>query len=197
MSSDPKNCPRFQALEHVLPRENSFWVFGYGSLMWRPGFSYETSTIACLADYHRSLCIWSVDHRGTPDQPGLVFGLDKGGSCTGYIFRVAPEHRAEVCHYLWERELQSDVYYPEMVTVQTAGGDRTALIFATNQHHTNYAGDLTNDDRLQVVRRSRGKSGYNAEYVTETAHVLRSLNVTDDQLEWLDNHLRHPSSTAE
>src|SRR4029077_14715863 len=105
-------CPvmRRFAMESRLELNDDLWVFGYGSLMWRPGFAFAESAPARLIGLHRALCVYSFVHRGTPEKPGLVLGLDRGGACRGIAFRVAPRHRDATVAYLREREQVASVY---------------------------------------------------------------------------------------
>src|SRR5690349_2563312 len=84
--------------------DSDLWVFGYGSLIWKPGFEFVEQRPARLIGEHRSLCIYSMVHRGTPEKPGLVLGLDRGGACQGVAFRVARKQRDATVAYLRERE---------------------------------------------------------------------------------------------
>ena len=98
-----------------------FWVFGYGSLMWRPGFAHTETRRARLHGFHRSLCVWSHIYRGTRERQGLVLGLDRGGSCVGLAFRVPSELREEVLAYLRDRELVTSVYLERMLPIRLEG----------------------------------------------------------------------------
>ena len=167
---------------------SDFWVFGYGSLMWRPGFDHVDAVAARLPGAHRSLCIYSWFHRGTKEKPGLVLGLDHGGSCRGVAYRVAGENRESVITYLRERELVTDVYREVWRPVILAGKRSrvvSAITFLVDRGHAQYAGKLSRRQLLAQVRTSVGKSGANAEYVINTARHLRAAGVRDETLEWL------------
>ncbi len=167
---------------------SDFWVFGYGSLMWRPGFDHVDAVAARLPGAHRSLCIYSWFHRGTKERPGLVLGLDHGGSCRGVAYRVAGENHESVIAYLRERELVTDVYREVWRPVILAGKRSrvvSAVTFLVDRRHTQYAGKLSRLQLLAQVRTSVGKSGANAEYVINTARHLRAAGVRDETLEWL------------
>ncbi|NIR30948.1 MAG: gamma-glutamylcyclotransferase [Gammaproteobacteria bacterium] len=159
----------------VLPA-GSFWVFGYGSLMWNPGFTAVEVHRARLHGYHRWLCVWSWTYRGTRANPGLVLGLDRGGSCLGRAFRVRAGDRAGVVDYLYARELISDVYRPVLRCVRLEDGRRVrALTFVVDRCHAQYAGKLSPERAAAVVRGARGVRGPNHEYVINTAMHLREL----------------------
>src|SRR5262245_50238224 len=122
---------------------DEFWVFGYGSLMWNPGFDYVEHSQAIIFGYRRSLCVRSWVHRGTQESPGLVLGLDRGGSCRGMAFRVAPETRDEVLDYLRARELVTNVYLERRVPLRLNGGRQaTAIAYVVDRSHAQYAGAL-------------------------------------------------------
>ncbi len=165
------------------------WVFGYGSLLWRPGFDYVEKHRARVFGYHRSLCVWSWYHRGHPDSPGLVFGLDAGGSVLGMAFLVAAATKHDTVDYLYERELVTTVYAPRVVRADTAGGSVRALTFTVDRNHSQYAGRLPFTTALDVVRDARGNSGPNREYVLETARTLQDLSVHDPTVQRLARSL--------
>ncbi|MDD7909472.1 gamma-glutamylcyclotransferase [Pseudovibrio exalbescens] len=168
------------------------WVFGYGSLIWRPGFDYEEAVPALLRGAHRSLCVYSWVHRGTQDDPGLVFGLDRGGSCRGMAFRVAAKNRDRTITYLREREQQTMVYRETVRGVQLDGRPHDpvqALTYVADRSHAQYAGALPLEEQLKIVLSAKGQSGANPEYVINTARHMRELGIRDHGLEWLEKEL--------
>ena len=169
---------------------DEFWVFGYGSLMWNPGFDYEEREIVTLAGYHRALCIRSWVHRGTQARPGLVLGLDRGGSCKGAAFRVAPERHDSVLAYLRERELVTNVYLETRRAVRFDNGEKAeAITYVVDRTHEQYAGRMADDAIASVVRRSVGRSGANIDYVASTLAHLREEGIHDPHLESVALHL--------
>jgi cation transport protein ChaC len=163
--------------------DGDFWVFGYGSLMWRPGFEFLDSALAWVHGYHRSLCIFSHVHRGTPERPGLVLGLDYGGSCQGVAFRVAAKARRATLAYLRERELVTSVYLEKVVGVRFAeGGTARALAYVVDRTHHQYAGRLPLDQVTQLVADGMGVNGDNPAYVRNTYEHLLQLDIHDGAL---------------
>lgn len=164
------------------------WIFGYGSLMWRPGFPYEESVHAELCGGHRALCVYSHVHRGTPQRPGLVLGLDAGGICEGIAFRVPARHVRHTLGYLRRREQVTNVYRPVMRRValrQDEPCDTYALCYMVNRRHRQYAGGLPLAHQVRLVRRSQGRSGKNTDYVVNTVRHLRDCGIVDRKLERL------------
>jgi cation transport protein ChaC len=170
---------------------DEFWVFGYGSLMWHPGFVHEERQIAVAHGYHRALCIRSWVHRGTRQDPGLVLGLDRGGACKGTAFRIHPGERQDVVAYLRERELVTDVYLERIVNIRVADGRRArAITYVVDRGHPQYAPDLAADDAARIVANAVGKSGHNADYVLNTVAHLRTLGIRDHWMEEVAEKLR-------
>jgi glutathione-specific gamma-glutamylcyclotransferase len=163
----------------------SRWVFGYGSLMWRPGFRYIRAEPATLFGYHRRLCIYSHQYRGTPEKPGLVFGLDRGGSCHGIAFEVDHILWPETLAYLREREQITNVYLElfKQVRFRDAKGQATALAFIVNRGHSQYAGQLPDNEVFRLVCQGSGTFGACGDYVRNTVDHLRQLNIRDKALE--------------
>ena len=122
--------------------DGSIWVFGYGSLMWRPDFAYVEAAPALLHGYHRAFCIYSVHYRGTRARPGLILGLDRGGSCRGRAFRVAAPDAAGVIDYLDSRELVTNVYIRRNLPIMVGGARIRALAYVADPTHAQYAGTL-------------------------------------------------------
>jgi cation transport protein ChaC len=174
------------------------WVFGYGSLIWRPGFDYIERVPAHTIGLHRSLCIYSFDHRGTPERPGLVLGLDFGGACRGIAYRVAAKHRAATLAYLRAREQTTAVYRELVRGVRIEGKlERRvdALCYVVDRGHVQYAAGLSHDRKLQIVRQAHGRSGNNRDYVIETVKALEALNIIDHDLHVLAERLKGPHDT--
>jgi glutathione-specific gamma-glutamylcyclotransferase len=156
------------------------WVFGYGSLMWRPGFPFVERRSAHLHGYHRSLCVLSHVHRGTPERPGLVLGLDRGGRCHGVAFRVAAEEADATVQYLREREQVTAVYRERRLPVRLDGGEQVrALAYVVDRQHAQYAGRLPDEELLKLVRQGKGVSGRNPDYVRSTHEHLLAMGVVD------------------
>lgn len=166
------------------------WVFGYGSLMWRPGFPFLERQVGTIRGYHRRLCVYSHHHRGTPERPGLVLGLDRGGACRGLLFRVAAADRDATIAYLRERE-QVTAVYREIEARVAVAPDRvvTALAYVVDRQHSQYAGVLPREALLAHVRQGVGVSGANPDYVLNTVAHLEELGLHDATLAWVGARL--------
>ena len=169
------------------------WVFGYGSLVWNPGFAPAESAIARLRGYRRSFCMRSVHHRGTPDAPGLVLALDEEpqAECLGLAMR-APEGREDaVLTDLRERELVSSAYHERRLEAELADGRRVeALAFVVDRDHVQYCGGLGLEEQARVIAHARGGRGANAEYLLSTVEGLRGLGIGDPDLDLLARRVR-------
>lgn len=169
--------------------QSDIWVFGYGSLIWRPEFDFTESRMAHIDGYHRALCLWSRVNRGTPEVPGLVFGLDIGGQCQGKVFKISKNNFEATMINLWRREMPSASYIPSWLNCQTDNGMVSALAFTMNQDDIGYIPDLTQTQTIDIVRRSHGKYGACVDYVLETAKALESEGINDYKLSALAKEL--------
>ena len=170
---------------------NDFWVFGYGSLMWRPGFAHVETQKARVYGYRRALCIYSHVHRGTPARPGLVLGLDRGGSCIGMAFRVPGELHDEVIAYLRERELVTNVYIERMLPMELEnGGTVQGVAYVVDRRHEQYAGALMAEEAATHVAGAVGQAGPNEDYVFNTVEHLQALGIRDHWLEQVAARLK-------
>ncbi|HYC05245.1 MAG TPA: gamma-glutamylcyclotransferase [Azospirillaceae bacterium] len=174
-----------QYLEIGVKPGEDVWVFGYGSLMWRPGFDFAEQHIAELKGYHRSFCVYSFRHRGTRRKPGAVLGLDRGGSCKGMAYRVPPDRAGPVLEYLWEREMMNRVYRPRLLPVRWPGGQARAVAFVVLRDHEQYCGRLPLPELAALIRQGEGESGRNTDYLASTVEHLRELGIHDRALEAL------------
>ena len=162
------------------------WVFGYGSLMWRPGFEFIDMAPARLYGAHRALCVYSWFHRGTEEKPGLVLGLDHGGSCRGVAFRVHGKDRGDVVEYLRAREQVTMVYrevYRPVRLLDESHAPVRALCYVVDRDHAQYSGVLDPQTQARLVGQGRGNSGDNVDYFRNTLVHLRELGVDDRNLE--------------
>ena len=166
------------------------WVFGYGSLMWNPGFPHGQARLAHMHGYHRALCVWSWVHRGTRDHPGLVLGLDRGGSCLGVAHPVAAADRDATIDYLYGRELVTNVYLPVVRRIHMEDlGSVAALTFVVDRDHDQYAGKLTPEEAASTIRYARGQSGPNPEYFANTMAHLVELGIRCPRLSAIERAL--------
>jgi cation transport protein ChaC len=162
------------------------WVFGYGSLMWRPGFPYLERTPATLHGRRRAFCIYSVHHRGTYERPGLVLGLAPGGATRGMAYRVDEAEWPEVYAYLREREQPTETYYEASQAVRLADGRRAAaLVFLSDVAHPQWAGALSLTRQAELIAGARGLSGRNVDYLRDLVEHLREEGVRDRGMETL------------
>ena len=178
---------------------SDFWVFGYGSLMWRPGFDFVELVPARLKGLHRSLCVYSHVHRGTPECSGLVLGLDRGGTCRGIAFRIAPRSWESTLAYLRAREQVTMVYRETRRSVDLlddSGRRVRALCYVVDRRHPQYAGALPLETQLECVRRGNGLSGSNVDYVLNTLAHLTEIGIADYRLEALGRTLTGPAANA-
>ncbi len=169
--------------ELAAPGE-ALWIFGYGSLMWNPGFPYEAAEPARLEGWHRTFCVASAGHRGSPEWPGLVVALAPDGTCHGLAFRVAARHRAATLAYLWQREMAlAEGYRPQRVTVTLEKGRRSdALTFVADPSHEAFAGDLPIEMAVLRIATAHGARGSNRDYLDRTLDHLALLGIEDPGL---------------
>jgi cation transport protein ChaC len=187
------------AFDHA---DEDLWVFGYGSLMWRPGFAYRERVPARLIGLHRALCVYSFVHRGTPEKPGLVLGLDRGGTCRGIAYRVDKGERPAILAYLREREQVTKVYRETMRQVLLLSEPERrvcALVYVVDRSHPQYAGRLNLDQQLHLVRQGHGRSGPNRDYVLATVKEIEAQGCHDAGLHRLAERLKgvHEAHAAE
>jgi cation transport protein ChaC len=195
------HIPRYHGMDpdpaHVA---EDLWVFAYGSLMWRPDFPFVERLEARLVGAHRALCVYSFVHRGTPERPGLVLGLDRGGTCRGIAYRVAAAARADTIAYLRAREQVTSVYRESLrpIRLRREGEPRVqALCYMVDRGHAQYAGRLSLEQQLHHVRQGHGQSGANRDYVIATVAALEQLGYRETELHLLSDRLAgtHESST--
>ncbi|MBK5934633.1 cation transport protein ChaC [Rhodovulum imhoffii] len=169
------------------------WVFGYGSLIWDPGFSVAERHIARLDGFHRSFCMWSIHHRGTEAEPGLVLALDAapGASCQGLAFRAEPGSETETIARLRERELVSAAYLEtEQQVTLCPGVTVRAVTYVIDPHHRQYTGGLDLEQQARIIARAAGGRGPNRDYLFNTAAHLDELGLQDPDLAWLCARVR-------
>ncbi|MGY3438183.1 MULTISPECIES: gamma-glutamylcyclotransferase [unclassified Marinovum] len=171
----------------------ALWVFGYGSLLWNPGFPVAEKRLASLEDYRRSFCMRSIHHRGTEQDPGLVLALDEapGALCDGVAFRAEPGTEDATLAYLRERELVSSAYLERHVILGLEDGRQIeALVYVIDQDHWQYCRDIPLEEQAHIIARAVGGRGPNTEYLWNTAEHLAELGVEDADLQWLAVRVR-------
>jgi len=167
-------------------RRSPRWVFGYGSLIWKPEFEFEARQPARIHGYHRRLCLRSVSYRGTHECPGIVAGLDRGGSCLGMAYRVAAADVPQVFSQLWEREMFLGSYRPTWVRAHLLrGAPVEALAFVVRRDAFNYGGRLSDDELVGILARACGSRGTSLEYLQRTVAALHEAGLRDPHLERL------------
>ena len=158
------------------------WIFGYGSLIWRPDFDYAERRPAKVHGWHRALKMWSRINRGTPECPGLVFGMLSGGSCRGMVFRIDKAHARQVMINLWQREMPTGVYDPRWLTCQTPQGPVSALAFTLSRKGPNHAGELPDHEYRRIFDEACGRYGTTRDYAQATYDELRKHGIHDRAL---------------
>ncbi|MCZ7597696.1 MAG: gamma-glutamylcyclotransferase [Gammaproteobacteria bacterium] len=186
-------------LRHIkLPdHDGPLWVFGYGSLMWDPGFDHDGRHAATVHGLHRRLCVSSIRYRGTPERPGPVLGPDYGGSCRGYVYRVRPGDKHDVAAYLEDREMVNGVYRPVFVRARLADGRRLpALTFRVRRDHPQYAPPMCPRTLAERIVVSSGLNGPNRDYVLNTLRELESMGCRDENLGRIARYLAAVTDAA-
>lgn len=162
---------------------DELWVFGYGSLMWDPCFSFAESAWGVVAGYHRAPCILSIRNRGTRETPGVVLGLERGGSCRGRAFRIEAGMADAAREALWAREMLNNVYLPRSLRVRLDDGRRPmALTFVSRRDHPQYAGGLTPDAAAILVAQGQGHSGTALDYLRNVVAHLDDFGIVEGPL---------------
>lgn len=174
-------------------RAEDLWVFGYGSLIWNPGFDVAETRIARLPGWHRSFCMSSIHHRGTVESPGLVLALDRadGAHCDGVAFRVEAAKAPATIDYLRARELISSAYLEREVTIAFHdGGETVAVTYVIDRDHDQYVAGMSLEKQARIIARAVGGRGPNDEYLYNTAAHLAELDLADEDLDWLVRRVR-------
>ena len=176
-----------ETLARRPPGQDGVWLFAYGSLIWNPAIECTGRTLARIHGWHRSFCLSTVTGRGTPEAPGLVLGLDRGGACTGAAFHVAEPLVQEELSLLWRREMLAGSYQPRWVTVRGPGGVpfASAIAFTIRRDGPHYAGSLEHEELVRRLATASGALGSSAEYLFRTRDGLRSLGIRDRAVEQL------------
>jgi cation transport protein ChaC len=165
------------------PKGAGWWIFAYGSLLWNPLFPVAEMRVARLRGYHRRFCIWSLASRGTPEQPGLVLGLEPGGSCLGVALRLPAPLALDELHLLWRREMVVGSYTPRWVALDAEGRKLTALTFVVRRDHPQYAGRVSTEERVRTIAAAAGAFGSTADYLERTRVALIAHGIVDPYLE--------------
>jgi glutathione-specific gamma-glutamylcyclotransferase len=173
-----------QSIDEILQQclASDIWVFAYGSLIWNPIFKYSDRCVGIVYGWHRHFCLWTPLGRGTPENPGLVLGLDRGGSCRGIIYRVAANDVATELLLLWRREMVARTYIPRWVKVVSGEQVVKAIAFVINSHHSLYAPKLSLDDTAYAISKAHGSLGSCADYLLQTVEGLAEFGIVDRNL---------------
>jgi len=180
--SDAEQEASLREVMEQHPSGADVWLFGYGSLVWNPIVHFEERCVASLHGWHRSFCLWSHVNRGSLQKPGLVLGLDSGGSCRGVAYRIAGRHAEEELRLLWRREMVLGAYNPRWAKIDTGRNSPRAIAFFVNREHPNYAGKLQMETVIKTLVSTRGHLGTPAEYLLETVRGLIEHGVRDSYL---------------
>lgn len=184
---------REQSMRHALAHwqgDQDIWVYGYGSLIWNPEFDYAEKRIGTLRGHHRALCLWSRVNRGTPELPGLVFGLDRGGSCRGMAFRIQASDVLDMFPALWRREMSTGAYHPRWLRCDTGNGPVKALAFVIDRNNPGYVKEPHHDHAIEIIHRASGRYGPCIDYVLQTHEALNAAGIHDARLHQLAQQLR-------
>ncbi|HEY1385054.1 MAG TPA: gamma-glutamylcyclotransferase [Dongiaceae bacterium] len=172
-----------ESRRHTPEPGKDFFVFAYGSLMWRPDFPFVAIMPATLYGYHRAFCITSTHYRGTAEKPGLVLGLDRGGMCVGRLYHIGATDAAGVAEYLHQRELITGCYVPKHVTLRLQdGGHVEGLTYVADRAHYQYAGKLPDQKIADIIGHAVGKMGSNRDYLRNTVQHLEEMGIADCSL---------------
>lgn len=181
--ADDDLAPELDAmLARRASADGGLWVFAYGSLLWSPEFAFTEQRVGTLRGWHRRFCLLQRRYRGTPENPGLVLGLDRGGICRGVAFRLDDADPHATLMPVWRREMKGKGYEGRWVTVETAAGPVTALTFMVNRRSDRYAGRLSDEELARRIATACGHLGPSAEYLFRTVEACARLGIHDRHL---------------
>lgn len=181
LTDQERDLSMHRAMAHWR-EDQDIWIYGYGSLIWNPEFDYSEKRIGTLRGHHRALCLWSRVNRGTPEQPGLVFGLDRGGSCRGMAFRIDSHQVPDMLPRLWRREMSTGAYLPRWLRCDTDTGPVQALAFVIDRTSPGYVKEPHCDHAIEIIHNASGTYGPCSDYVLQTYHALREAGIHDARL---------------
>jgi len=191
LMSEEARRASLKAIRQSVPEGTDAWVFGYGSLMWNPAINVIDSRRAHVRGYHRMFCLTLHVGRGAPENPGLMLGIDRGGSCTGVAHRIAAGEVESELTILWMREMISGAYEPRWVNADVDGHGRTrVLTFVINRYHPRYEGALVDDDAAPRIAQAQGPRGTNRDYLYRMVQHLAELGVADGPMHSLERRVR-------
>lgn len=170
-----------ETLKHQKP-ESDVWIFAYGSLIWNPIFNFVEQRVGTIHGWHRRFCLWVPQGRGTPDNPGLVLGLDRGGSCRGIAYRIAATDVPLELPLLWRREMVVGCYIPHWVRVFDGTQKLEAIAFVINRRHRAYTGNISEETTVNSIATASGELGSCAEYLMQTVNGLMTVGIKDKPL---------------
>ena len=173
-----------------LPADSEICLFGYGSLMWNPTIEYDARVPARIYGYHRQFCLWTLMGRGTPEHPGLMLGLQSGGSCDGFAFRVPRDIVEEELGIVWNREMISNAYVPHIVSLHTADGNMPGIAFVINREHERFAGKLEPEKMIDALAYAEGPIGRCCDYLFSTVEHMDELGIGDGAMHDLARRVR-------
>lgn len=182
LMSDEDVAASLAATLSTHPKDKPIWVFGYGSLIWNPLMDYAERRWARVRGWHRGFYIWSRVNRGTPDVPGLVLALDRGGSCHGVAYRLHDRRFEEELAILWRREMVAGTYMPKWINADIGDATVQAIAFVVNRARPGYAGRLEDENIVSIALNAHGVYGSCADYLAQTAHSLEEQGVGDRRL---------------
>ncbi|WP_313282232.1 gamma-glutamylcyclotransferase [Delftia tsuruhatensis] len=189
--------PMLDEALHRWGGSDDLWIFGYGSLIWRPDFDFCERRTARVFGWHRALKMWSTINRGTPQNPGLVFGMLSGGSCRGMVFRIPRHHGHDVMRKLWQREMANAVYDPRWLPCRTGQGTVQALAFTLSRQSPNHTGELAPEDYRRIFSEAKGIYGSTHDYARATFDELKRLGIRDRALQRLLSYAGQPEAGAQ
>ena len=178
----PRSASDDPQIRAALAEHGDLWIFGYGSLMWDPGFHHADSHPAMVHGYHRRFCVYSYNYRGTRARPGLVLGLDRGGACKGIAYRVPRRRAKSTLAYLWERELDGGVYRFQRLKTRLPRRTVEAYSCVVDQGHPGYAAELSIEVTARLICQGVGKRGLCLDYLENTVRHIEALGLTDGHL---------------
>jgi glutathione-specific gamma-glutamylcyclotransferase len=188
--TDAERAAQVEAMLARAPRTGRVWVFGFGSLIWNPAFHFVERRTARIHGFHRQFCLWARAGRGSPERPGLMLSLERGGSCSGVAYRLARHAAATELDVLWRREMVTMAYRPVWVTAHTPKGPEPAIAFSANRGHERYVPGLEDEAVAGYLATGSGQMGRCCDYLFDTVKHLRELGIRDRRLEALEARVR-------